>query len=630
MAASIADDALAPPKSPLRVRAQAVLDANGPDDSNVELTAQALRHTVHELRVHQVELEMQNEHLRQSQNALERARARYQDLYDTAPVGYCSVTEDGLIVYANLTLAHLLCVTRSALLHQPVSRFVAPPDQDHFYLMRRRLFTQAQSQTIELHMVKQDGTPFVGCFRSTCAVDEEGTRVLRMVLTDITERKAAQDKIKQMALYDPLTGLPNRRLLLNRLKKALTHASRRMREGALLFVDLDRFKQVNDRLGHHMGDVLLQEVAQRLKSCVRAGDTVARLGGDEFVVMLADLNQDSVTSAAQAKAVGQKILAALSRPCHLGGHACVCTGSVGIALFSGEQTVEELIKQADLAMFQAKSDGRNALRFFDPAMQAAVVARAALEAALCQAVAGQQMVLHYQAQLYGDCVVGAEVLVRWQHPQRGLVCPADFIALAEETGLILLLGQWVLQEACSQLARWSRHPLLADLTLAVNVSARQFHQSDFVDQVQTILAATGANPTRLKLELTESMLVVNVEDTIAQMNILKACGVGFSLDDFGTGYSSLAYLKRLPLDQLKIDQSFVKNIVTDANDAAIAKMVIALAQSLGLNVIAEGVETVAQRDFLLRLGCHSFQGYFYSQPLPLQGFVSLVGPAHGI
>ena len=439
---------------------------------------------------------------------------------------------------------------------------------------------------------------------------------------DITERKKAEEKINELAFFDQLTGLPNRTLLLDRLRQIRTASSRDHSYGALLFIDLDNFKTLNDTLGHDMGDLLLKQVAQRLITCVRKSDTVARLGGDEFVLVLGGLNLHEKWAAISAKEVAEKALATLSQPYQLGDVTHRCTASVGATLFNGHLvTIEDLMKQADLAMYKSKESGRNALRFFDPDMEIAVKNRAALEEDLREAVQEKQFLLHYQAQVVGEGrLTGAEVLLRWLHPQRGMVQPAEFIPLAEETGLILPLGRWVLETACTQLAVWATRPEMAHLTVAVNVSAPQFNQDDFVDQVLAVLKHTGANPERLKLELTESLLVGNVQNIIEKMFALKAKGVGFSLDDFGTGYSSLAYLKRLPLDQLKIDQSFVRDVLIDPNDATIAKTIVALAQSLGLGVIAEGVETEAQRDFLASSGCHAYQGYLFSRPLSLEDF----------
>ncbi|MGV3653413.1 MAG: putative bifunctional diguanylate cyclase/phosphodiesterase, partial [Noviherbaspirillum sp.] len=435
----------------------------------------------------------------------------------------------------------------------------------------------------------------------------------------------AVQEIRHLAYYDTLTRLPNRTLLQERLKEALASSASR-REGALLFIDLDNFKTLNDTLGHDQGDRLLQQVALRLTSAVRETDLVARLGGDEFVVMLENLDADAGRATVQARTVGEKILAALNQPFRLAGYEAHSTPSIGIALFAGHQDdAGELLKRADLAMYQAKAAGRNTLRFFDPGMQAALSDRAALEGDLRQGMQRNEFLLEYQPQVDSKGqVIGAEALLRWRHLLRGLVAPVQFIPLAEECGLILPLGLWVLETACRQLAAWGANPRMARLTLAVNVSARQFRHPEFVEQVLAVLDKTGADPRKLKLELTESFLVDNVEDTITRMNALQAKGVRFSLDDFGTGYSSLAYLKRLPLDQLKIDQSFVRDVLTDPNDAVIARAIVALGQNLGLSVIAEGVESEAQRDFLANNGCHAYQGYLFSPPLPPERFERLL------
>ncbi len=442
------------------------------------------------------------------------------------------------------------------------------------------------------------------------------------------ERVASETEIRSLAFYDPLTRLPNRRLLIERLRHAMFSCARSERAGALLFIDLDNFKTLNDTLGHDMGDLLLQQVGERLTHCIREGDTVARLGGDEFVVMLEGLGHELKEALAQAEVIGQKILHALAVPYDLDGRRHQSTSSIGITVFEHHHhSIDELMKRADLAMYNAKSAGRNTLRFFDPHMQTVVSQRAALEHDLREGLRLDQFELYFQSQRDALArITGAEVLLRWNHPNRGLVGPNDFIALTEETGLIVPLGMWVLESACKQLAEWSQARHTAHLSIAVNISVLQFRQPDFVDQVRAALAASGANPKRLKLELTESLLLEDVEEIIGKMQALKRQGVGFSLDDFGTGYSSLSYLKRLPLDQLKIDQSFVRDLPADMNDAAIASTILALAHHMGLHVIAEGVETEEQRAFLSTIGCRAFQGYLFERPLPLAQFLLLLKP----
>jgi diguanylate cyclase (GGDEF)-like protein/PAS domain S-box-containing protein len=440
------------------------------------------------------------------------------------------------------------------------------------------------------------------------------------------ERKEAEKKIEHLAFYDLLTDLPNRQLLMDRLHQAMMGSARSQRMGALLFIDLDNFKILNDTCGHDIGDQLLIEVAHRLLTCVREGDTISRLGGDEFVVMLEDLNEKPSEAATQAKVVAEKIITVLNRPYLVAGRQHHSTPSIGVTLFIGSgNSVDELLKQADIAMYQAKTGGRNTLRFFDPDMQAGLAARAEIEADLRLGIQRGEFVLHYQAQVGSERgIIAAEALLRWNHPQRGIVSPADFIPLAEETGLILPIGQWVLECACGQLADWSRDGQKCQLDLAVNVSALQFRQQDFVERVKRALSNSGAPANRLKLELTESLVLDDIEDSNQKMRALKAIGVGFSLDDFGTGYSSLSYLTRLPLDQLKIDSSFIRNLPDSPNDAVVAQAVITLASSLGLGVIAEGVETESQRAFLEQHGCPVYQGYLFAKPMDSAAFEALL------
>ena len=437
-----------------------------------------------------------------------------------------------------------------------------------------------------------------------------------MLARDITQRRLVDEQIQHLAYHDALTNLPNRRLLQDCLRRALVAADRHQRLGALLFIDLDNFKDLNDTMGHDQGDELLQQVALRLKSCVRESDTVARLGGDEFVVLLEELNTDGATAAMEAETVARKIQQALRQPYLLKNKNHNSTPSIGVALFGVKtDTVEELLKRADLAMYRSKTEGRNTISFFDPEMQSKVLSRAALEADLRVALHQQEWRLYFQPVVdEAGHIVGAEALVRWSHPERGMVSPADFIPVAEQTGLILQLGHWVLRRSCELLAEWAGIDYMQHWTLSVNVSAREFRHPGFVQQVMDEVRASGINPNRLKLEVTESMFMQDVEVIVQKMEQLRAVGVRFSLDDFGTGYSSLSYLKRLPLDELKIDQSFVRDLLVDEDDAAIVRAILTLANTLGLAVVAEGVEQAGQRDFLASHGCRAFQGYLFGKP----------------
>jgi diguanylate cyclase (GGDEF)-like protein/PAS domain S-box-containing protein len=439
------------------------------------------------------------------------------------------------------------------------------------------------------------------------------------VARDITERKASEDKIEHLAFYDALTQLPNRQLLMDRLNGALLLNENPSDLGALMFIDLDHFKILNDTSGHAKGDLLLQQVALRLSANLRLSDTVARLGGDEFVVMLEHLGSDAEIAKTKAIAVGEKILESLRVPFDLTGYQHHSTCSIGVTFFSNHrEQIGDLLKQADLAMYQAKASGRNALRFFDPAMQALATANANLNFELREGLREQQFVLHYQPQVAGNGkMFGVEALVRWAHPERGLVLPDQFISQSEDSGLILQIGQWVLITACEQLAAWAKSPETAELSIAVNVSVRQFEHPEFVDMVMSAITESGIAAHHLKLELTESLLATGFEVTKAKMALLKQAGVTLSIDDFGMGYSSLSYLKHLPIDQLKIDRNFVTEILTDPNDAAIARTIIGLAQSLGLGVMAEGVETEAQRDLLAQFGCACYQGFLFCKALPI-------------
>jgi diguanylate cyclase (GGDEF)-like protein/PAS domain S-box-containing protein len=486
---------------------------------------------------------------------------------------------------------------------------------------------QTRQTRTELKVYRKNGAPFwveleVVSVQASADVVTHWVAVGR----DITHRKGAEEMIRHLAFYDPLTDLPNRQLLLDRLQKALSQSSRTKQHGALMFIDLDNFKILNDTLGHHIGDQLLQQVAQRLKKSVRKTDTVARLGGDEFVVMVDDLSTDPDVAASKSRALSDKVLNMLREPFQIAGHQHFATPSIGVTSFNGEESdVSELLKQADLAMYQAKGLGRNTLCYFDPDMQATVSANAAVGVALRVGLREKQFLVHYQPQVdRKGLIAGVEALVRWQHPEKGLIMPADFIPVAEDTGLILPLGMWVLETACEQLAAWADRPQTEHLSIAVNVSVYQFRHPNFVDMVMAAINRSGVRPHRLKLELTESLLADRMEITIQKMGMLKALGVTLALDDFGVGYSSLSCLKRLPLDQLKIDKGFVDDVLTDPNDAAISRAIIALAQSLSLQVVAEGVETNEQLDFLTSQGCDQFQGYLFAPALPIETLEGLL------
>lgn len=441
----------------------------------------------------------------------------------------------------------------------------------------------------------------------------------RGVGRDITPRKEAEAVVQRLAFYDSLTGLYNRSAFQDRLQKVQAASARSGAWSALCFIDLDNFKDVNDAFGHSVGDDVLRQTARRLQATVRSMDTIGRLGGDEFIVLLEDLPHDREQAALLARSIGEKIRSALEPALTVEANEVIATPSIGIALFSGcDERMEDIFRRADLAMYESKAAGRNAVRFFDPALQDRVLERAALQREMRQSLRDGHFALHGQPIVDGHGrIQGVEGLLRWHNPARGMVPPAQFIHLAEESGFIILLGQWVLEQACATLAVWQDDEVRSPWSLAINLSARQLRQTDFVSHVRLAIERAGANPARLKLELTESLLLHDVEDTIAKMESLSALGVQFALDDFGTGYSSLAYLKRLPLAQLKIDRSFVRDVLDDPNDAAIARTILQLAQILDMDVVAEGVETVAQFEALRAMGCELFQGYHFGRPEPL-------------
>ena len=542
-------------------------------------------------------------------------------VFDNSSEGMAVLRADGTVLTINQAFTTISGHTRDDAVGHPMPLLEDHDKSGGFFIRMKQHVDRDGSWQGEAPGQRKGGEIYPTWLSVAAVRDSLGAPTHYVVaFSDLSQKKQNEERIQQLAFNDPLTGLPNRRLLGDRLEHALVSGLRNRTGGAVLLIDVDNFKALNDTRGHDVGDLLLKQIGQRLASCVHEGDTVARMSGDEFVVLVEGLSIQTTQLVSEIKTLGTRLLRTLEQPYELAGQSHHHSASMGVALFGATPTsVAQLLKQADMAMYRAKASGRNTLSFFDPQMQSAVDARTALERAMRDGLQRGEFLPYYQPQIdQTGAVIGVEALVRWRKPDGSLVAPGEFIALAEETGLIVPLGQHMLEAACHQLTTWARTHATAGLSIAVNVSARQFHHADFVQQVLGILRATGAPATRLKLEITESLLIENIEAVIEKMQALKNHGVGFSLDDFGTGYSSLAYLKRLPLDQLKIDQSFVRDVLVDGNDAAIARMVVALADSLGLQAIAEGVETPEQQAFLLENGCRTYQGYLFSRPLPIE------------
>lgn len=575
-----------------------------------------------ELRDQNVALTEEISRRERLERELRESEERYRTYIEHAPEGIFVADETGRYVDANPSACAMVGYSRDELLNMTVTS-LSPPGllADHMELLKG--IQRDGSKEAEITLRRKDEADVIANLR---AITLPGGLVMGFCV-DVTERKQAEEQIRNLAYYDPLTGLPNRRLLLDRLRRAMASTTRDRQYGALLMLDLDNFKNLNDTQGHDMGDRLLIEVAGRLSKSMRLEDTVARLGGDEYVVVAEGLGTEESVAALQAEIIAEKVHKILAQPYVLTPDRPThhSTPSIGVTLFSGQDiVVDVLLKQADVALYQAKNAGRNTIRFFNPDMQAAIDGRAMMETALRRGIMHNELRLYFQPQVdWRNNVTGAEALLRWQPSDSELVPPNEFIPLAEETGLIIPIGNWVLEQACAQLRRWQSTPRTCALTLSINVSARQFHQPDFVEEIWSRIEQFGIDPGSLKLELTESVVLARVDEVIERMQKLKALGVGFSLDDFGTGYSSLSYLKRLPLDQVKIDQSFVRDITRDQNDVAIVRAILAMSQSLGLNVIAEGVETEEQRAFLLRYGCENYQGYLFGRPAPIETIPSL-------
>ena len=553
------------------------------------------------------------------------ARLRtHSDLLDQAQDGIFVRDLDDRILFWNRSAERMYGWTREEAIGRRIIDLLSD-DPATFYAAKEEVLASGNWRG-EMHRKRKDGTPIVVEVRLSLIKDEEGAvQSILSISTDISHRRAAEREIERLAFYDRVTGLPNRSLLMDRLEHALAVSARSGAAGALMFIDLDHFKNVNETVGHQKGDRVLCEVAARLRGCLPGSDTLARFGGDEFMILVEQLSQDEHEAARQATVICRALLDAVRQPVSVDLQERYMTASAGVTLFFGRRSnSEELLKQTDMALYQAKAS-RNGMHFFDPAIQQEISARTALETELREASGLDEFQLYYQPQVDQDGrVVGAEALIRWSSARRGAVPPSAFIPIAEQSGQIEAIGRWVLATACAQLARWEGQSGLNDLCIAVNVSARQMRSPTFVSELLDVVRQSGADPCKLKLEITESMLVENSETTIAMMHELKTHGLVFSLDDFGTGYSSLNYLKRMPLDQLKIDQSFVRDVLTDPNDAAITRTIIELGRNLRMKVIAEGVETEGQRDFLSRNGCTEFQGYFFSAPVPVAQFEAFV------
>lgn len=540
-------------------------------------------------------------------------------IYELSTDLICIADLDGRFLRFNPSFQRILGFTTEELLSEPFLHYVHHDDRAatlaEFQALQHGLLTSGFSNRF---LTKAGTYRWLEWNASRAALGD----FIYAVARDITERKKNEERIHHLAYYDALTQLPNRRLLTDRLRHAMAVSVRSKEYVALLFIDLDNFKMLNDTQGHNVGDLLLIEVAGRLQVCVRDVDTVSRLGGDEFVVMVGGLSENLEQATSQATLVGEKIREAITQQYNLNGLIYHSSASIGISLFSGDAiSLDNLLKYADTAMYQAKDAGRNALRFFDPKMQADLESRTLLEADLRYALLNRQLRLFYQMQVDSrENVIGAEALLRWFHPIHGLISPLKFIPIAEDSGLIVPIGAWILRTACAQIKVWQAQNHTAHLQLAVNVSARQFGQLNFVEQVLTLLQANGIDPHLLKLELTESLVLDNIKSSILKMQALRDAGVRLSMDDFGTGQSSLSYLRRLPLDQIKIDQSFIRNIPGNKGDSAIVKTIITMAQNLEMEVIAEGVETVQQHDFLLANGCYLYQGYLFGKPVPIEDF----------
>jgi len=575
------------------------------------------------------ELRCANRELVKTNENLTRSERRYRSIFENLQDVYFEILLDGKILELSQSIGQLMAYSVAEMLKTSFwEHFILDEEKNQFlhYIKRK-----GRVRNFEV-LLRSKNEKVVPCSLVARLHRSRGDTPARIcgTIRDVTDRKVAEARIKHLAYFDDLTDLPNRRLFSDRMAVSLAHARRHGNHGALLFLDLDRFKTINDSLGHLTGDQLLLKVAKRITQNLRNEDTLARLGGDEFVILLDDLGKDELGAARQAQQAADKIRSTLFQPFHVHNHQLHISVSIGISMFpSAEASVYDLLQQADSAMYQAKESGRDCVRFFLPSMQESASYRLSLEKDLRDAMNRDEFKLYFQAQVdVTGLVTGAEVLMRWDHSRKGFVAPSEFIPIAETTGLIVPIGEWVIRQTCLEFQQWARAGLAEHLQkVSINVSPRQFHQNNFVSAIEQILAETGMNPRYLQLELTEGVVISNLARTIDIMDALKGLGLRISIDDFGTGYSSLAYLKRLPLDELKIDKSFIRDIDNDSNSAAIVSAIIAMAKHLGLEVIAEGVETSSELESLQAKGSRTFQGYFFYRPLSAGEFARLLQPA---
>lgn len=604
----------------LRLQAERIACENM-DESREDLEKmlpEEIGRILHELRVHQIELEMQNEELRQTQIELDAQRERYFDLYDLAPVGYCTLSEAGLILEANLTAAVLLGVSRNNLVGRLMSKFVHKEDQNNYYLYRKKFFKSDEKLSFELRLLRENNPPFWAHLVTIAAKNSDNISVVRLVMSDITEKKLYENELNRIAQYDALTNLPNRVLLSDRLSQGMAQSQRHGLPLGVVYLDLDGFKEVNDTHGHEVGDHVLITLSNQMKQTLREGDTIARIGGDEFVILLLDLNtiEDAIPMII-------RLLEATSKPLNVDDLLLQITASLGVTFYPQAQKIDTdlLLRQADQAMYQAKLAGRNRYHVFDTQQDTLLRERYEFIENMHKAMQLSEFLLYYQPKvnMKTGVVIGVEALIRWQHPKNGLLPPALFLPMIEDHPLSIELGEWVINAALTQMERW--HHEGVDVHISVNVSARQLQEDNFVNRLQEILALhPDINPAYLELEVLETS---KLEDMTRISKIIQSCRefeVLFSLDDFGTGYSSLTYLQQLPIATIKIDQSFIRDMFNNPNDIAILSGIISLAHAFHLNIIAEGVETIAHGELLLQMGCECAQGYAIARPMPAHEF----------